>query len=192
MDLQIVNASTGDANNAAEVTANNQLSCRSVGISAINEATLKGNAYSWHAETADLAGGDTALSVANESKTMLLVITGCYIRCDLATQVDFHFPAYPATPAGTAVTGVNLNMGSTNVAAATAFADETGQASQGAIFLTGYHHVATAGETTTSVPVYYDFEDMVILGEHDIVAVDVVENTAAAFETTFIGYYIAK
>ncbi len=190
MDLQIVNAAAGDATIAAEVNASNQLSTRSVGVSAIHEATLLGNAYSWHAETADLAATETALFLANESKTMLLVITGAYIRCDLATQIDFHFPDYPATPAGTAVTGVNLNRGSTNVAAATAFADETGQASQGAIFITGYHHVATTGETTTSVPVYYDFEDMVILGEHDIVAVDVVENTAAAFECTFIGYYI--
>lgn len=190
MDLQIINGAEGVAGLQAKVTAQNELSCKGVAYSALHEASLAGNAFSWHAETADLIAEDTALAVGNESKTKLLVIVGCYIRCDLATQVDFHFPAYP-TWAGTAVTGVNLNKASSNIADATAYADETGN-SIGDIFLTGYHHVATNGETTTSVPVFYNFEDMVILGEHDVVAVDVVENTAAAFECTFIGYYIDK
>ncbi len=188
MDLQIVNAATGDSNVTAEVNSSNQLSCRNVSISAIHEATLLGNAYSWNSVSADLIAADTALAVGNESKTKLLVIAGCYIRCDLATAVDFHFPAYPSWT-GTAVTGVNLNMASTKVAAATAYTDETDN-TQGTIFLTGYHYVSTVGQATTSTPVFYDFQDMVILGEHDVVAVDVVGNIAAAFECTFIGYYI--
>ena len=188
MDLQIVNGAAGESTVTATINSSNQLLTRSVGVSAMYEATLAGNAYSWHAETADLVAGDTALAVGNESKTMLLVIQSCYIACDLATAIDFHFPAYPAW-SGTAVTGTNLNTGSNNVAAATAYADETGN-TQGDIFLTGYHHVATAGQATTAVPTIYNFEDSIILGEHDVIAVDVIGETVARFEATFIGYYI--
>lgn len=188
MDLQIVNTASGSIDNTAEVNKYNQLSQRSVGISAFHEATLLGNAYSWHAETAVLAAGDTALAVGNESKTKLLVIAKCYVACDLDTQVDFHFPAYP-TWAGTAVTGVNLNRSSNKVADATAYADETGN-TQGSIFLTGFQHEATAAQATTAVPEWYNFEDAIILGEHDVFAVDVIENTTARFECTIYGYYI--
>jgi hypothetical protein len=189
-DLQIVNAATGDTSIAAKVNQYNQLFCRSVGYSLIHEATLLGNAYAWNSVAADLVAEDTALAVGNESKTMNLVMHGCYIRCDLATQVDFHFPAYP-TWAGTAVTGVNLNRASTKVADATAYTDETGN-TQGAIFLTGYHYISTIAQTTTCPAEFYDFKDAVILGEHDICAVDVIEETAATFECTFIGFFIDK
>ena len=188
MDFQIVNGSIGDSGVTAEVNSNHQLSCKGVGVAAIHEATLKGDAYSWNSVSADLAAADTALAVGNESSTRLLVIAGCYIACDLATQVDFHFPAYP-TWAGTAVTGVNLNRASTKIAPATAYTDETGN-TQGAIFLTGYHYISTVGQESTCPPVWYSFDDAVILGEHDIIGVDVVENTAARFECTLIGYFI--
>ena len=188
MDLQIVNAATGDTSDTAEVNADYQLSCKGVAVSALHEATLKGNAYAWNALTADLIAADTALIVCNESKTKLLVIHNCYIACDLATFVDFHL-AHPGTWAGTAVTGVNLNRGSNNIAEATAYADETGH-TQGDIILTGASMVHTAGQESTCEPVTYNFEDAVILAEHDCFGVDVVGNTAARFECTIIGYYI--
>ena len=188
MDLQIVNAAAGDASITAEVNADYQLSCKGVGVSAIHEATLKGDAYAWNTVSADLIAGDTALIVCNESRTQLLVIHSCYIACDLATTIDFHL-THPGTWAGTAVTGVNLNRGSNNIAAATAYADETGS-SQGDIILTGVSMVHTVGEESTCEPVTYNFEDAVILAEHDCFGVDVVGNTAARFETTIIAYYI--
>lgn len=189
MDLQIINGAAGEAGLLAAVTAQNELSCKGVAYTALHEASLAGNAFAWHAETADLAAQDTALAVGNESKMKLLVIVGCYLRCDQPTQVDFHFPAYP-TWTGEAVTGVNLNKASTKVADATAYADETNN-TQGDIFLTGFHYMV-AGQATTAVPEFYNFEDMVILGEHDVVAVDVVEDISVGFECTFTGYYIDK
>ena len=192
MDLTIVNGAAGEIGLTAEVNDSNQLSTRSVGVSAIHEATLLGNAYAFHAETADLAAGDTAMLLANESNTLSLVVHGCYFAADLATQVDFGFAPYP-TFAGTAVTGVNLNSASTKTAAslATCYVDETDNTLANFI-LTGYHHVATAGQATTAVPIFYDFKDMIILGEHDCFGMNVVGNIAARFECTLIAYYINK
>lgn len=190
MDLQIVNTAEGDTNLTAEVNADYQVSCKGVAVSAIHEATLKGDAYSWNSISADLAAGDTALLVGNESKTRFLVIHSCYIACDLPTFVDFHL-THPGTWAGTAVTGVNLNRGSNNTADATAYTDETG-ASQGDIILTGAATEHTVGQESTVEPVTYNFEDSIILAEHDCFGVDVVGNTAARFECTITGYFIDK
>ncbi len=188
MDLQLVNTATGDTNVTAEVNADYQLSCKGVAVSALHEATLKGDAYSWNAISADLIAADTAMLIGNESKTQLLVIHSCYIACDLATFVDFHL-THPGTWAGTAITAVNLNRGSNKLAAATAYADETG-ASQGDIILTGAIMVHFNGQESTCEPVTYNFEDSIILAEHDCFGVDVVGNTAARFECTIIGYFI--
>ncbi len=188
MELAIVNAATGDSGVTAEINQYNQLSCRTVGVSAIHEATLKGDAYSWNSISADLIAADTALIVCNESRTQLLVIHSCYICCDLPTFVDFHL-THPGTWAGTAVTGVNLNNASNKIAAATAYADETGH-TQGDIILTAAATEHTVGEESTVEPETYNFDDAIILGEHDCFGVDVVGNTAARFECTIIGYYI--
>jgi len=188
MDIQIVNTALGDSTVTAEVNSDHQLSCKGVGVTAIHEATLKGDAYSWNAISADLAAEDTALIVCNESKTKLLVIHKCYIACDLATAVDFHV-GEPGTWAGTAVTGVNLNTSSRNIASATAYADETGN-TQGSIILTGTSCVHTVAQESTAEPVTYYFDDAVILAEHDCFGVDVIGDIAARFECTIIGYYI--
>lgn len=171
----------------AEVTADQQLRTRAVMISAIHEASLKGDAYSWKAVNANIDATDTALLVRNDSSTRYLVIEKLYVWSDVPTAIHVHLTSRAAfTAAGTAVTGVNLNTTIQNVAPATAFGDETAN-TQGNIILT----LETNELTTDQFGIAYDFDGSLILGQNGCIAVDLVAESAA-FETTIIGYYIDK
>jgi len=152
--------------------------------SAIHEASLKGDAYAWNSVSYDAAAADTLLLVANDSSTQLLVIESIYFYADAATAVDIHFPA-KATWTGTAVVGVNLNRASSKVADATAITDETGQASQGPIWIT----LHTAELTTAQEEIQYHVNGAIILGKDDAIGIDGVADLAA-YEATIIGYFI--
>jgi len=92
----------------AQVNSSNQLLTQSVGVSPMYDAMLNGDAFSWTAVTTDLAAGETALLVVNNSQTRKLVIRDLYVYSDVPTLIKIHVPA-AATWAGTAVVGVNLN-----------------------------------------------------------------------------------
>lgn len=171
----------------AAVTSAKKLQTRAMQISAWHEACLNGDAYAWNGISADIDTGDTALLVRNDSATRYLVIEKLYIWCDVAAQFDVHvIPHSTYTLAGTAVTGVNLLVGSGKVADATAKADETGN-TQGSIILTLH-----TNELATDVfGLDYDFHGGVILGQNSCIAVDII-GESAAFEATFFGYFVDR
>ena len=111
-----------------------------------DQAILDGDAYAWTNATYDPAAHDTILGVQNDSTTRDLFIERMWVNSDTASQFVVHTSS-GVTMAGTALTGVNLNRGSSNVAPATAKADETGNGQQAASYtgriITG--HVAAAG-----------------------------------------------
>jgi len=152
--------------------------------SALHRASLKGNAYAWNSVSYDAAAADTLLLVANNSSVQLLVIDSIYFYADAATAVDIHFPA-KATWTGTAVTGVNLNRVSNKIADATAITDETGQATQGPIWIT----LHTIELTTAQGEIQYLVNGAIILGKDDAIAMDAVADLAG-YEATIVGYFI--
>lgn len=178
---------TGDGN-AAKVNSSHQLLTRATQISAIHEAALRGDAYSWTAVTADINAGDTALCVVNQSKTKNLVISYMYAYGDVPTQIKVHVPA-ACTWAGTAVVGVNLNREYASILAeAVAYADETGTTFAAANTIIT---LITNELTSDQFGISHDFKDSVILGYDDAIAADLIAETAA-FECTFVGYFVDK
>ena len=173
----------------AGVNTDNKLITKSTIVPAIHEATLLGDAYSWTAVNANIDAGDTALCVVNQSNTRWLVISHAYVRVDVETQVKFHVPAV-AVWDGTTVLGVNLNRNFAHTAPAVAYADETVNAFVAAnVIETVYCANAVNSQVTTSLGVKVDFNDALILGYDDALAVDVITEPGA-FECTIVGYFI--
>ena len=168
----------------ARVDADNRLHVFATSESEIHFASNEGLAFAWTAVNADLAALDTALLLCNDDPDRLLHIDRAYIFSDVPTAIKFHFPAY-ATWAGTAITGKNFNRTSNKIALASCYADETGNAfAAGNSFLT----LQTNEVTTDQFGVMVDFQNAVILGYHDSIAIDVVADSGA-FEATLWGYF---
>ena len=142
-----------------------------------HQSESHGMAYSW-SHAYNYTGVDTILWLRNDNTTKNLVIQKIIIAGDTSTQFTIHSPT-GTTQLGTAVTGVNLNRGSGNVALATAIGDETGN-TQANIIGTGF----IIGSTTTIMPV----DGGIILQYLDEIAVDFV-TTGAMGAVTIIGYY---
>ena len=139
-----------------------------------------GEAYTWSVAY-DYAAADTLIWLRNDSTTKILIIETIILSSDTATQFILHFPVN-ATPAGTAVTGVNMNRGSVNVAEATCYRDETNNTQANVI-----HQGIIDANATIVVPV----RDSFILYHNDCVAVDYV--TAGTLGTVTIkGYYVDR
>ncbi len=174
----------------ARVNSSNQLHTRSVLVSALHDASLRGDAYAWNAVSANLDTTDNMLLINNDSSTKYLVIDHCYVVGDIAGQIDFKITSSVGlTLDGTAVVGVNLNRVSNNIADATAKTDDT-QSTAATVFLTHYQHLAVNAQGTTAPMVRIDFSGSIILGEDDCFGVDTILEPAAGFECTAIGYFI--
>jgi hypothetical protein len=178
----------GKTGKAAAVNSDNALMADAVVSSAMCEASLKGDAYSWTAVTTDINTGDTALCVVNQSKSRKLVIQSLYVYADVPSLLKVHVPA-ACTWAGTAVVGVNLNREKASVLAdAVAYADETGTTFADAnVILT----IATNETATDQFGVWIENLNggALILGYDDAIAVDII-GESAAFNCTIVGYYI--
>jgi hypothetical protein len=167
------------------VNADGQALTYSIALSPLHAASMKGDAYSWNAVSADIDTGDTALLVRNDSDTRYLIIHKVYCWADVAASFDVHTTDGAVfTAAGTAVTGVNLNRANTRVADATAFGDESAN-TQGNILIT----LRSNELETDQFAVGYDFEGGLILGKNGVVAVDII-GESAAYECTIIGYFL--
>lgn len=178
---------------SAKVNSQNQLHTKSVLITPLHDAALRGDAYAWNAVAVDIATGETMLLVNNNSASRLLVIDHAYVRGTIAGQIDFKLADTTGlTLSGTAVIGVNLNRTSNAIADASAFADET-VAGATTVFYTYYQHLAVNIQTTTSPMARIDFDSAVILGEDDAIGMDtILEPTSDGFEATFVGYFIDR
>jgi hypothetical protein len=135
-------------------------------------------AFSWSNVSYDYTALDTILLVKNEDPDRLLRVGPMWIAGDTATEFIVHSPVV-ATPTGTAVTGVNIDRRSTNVAKATAIADETTNTQA---------NVIMRSRGLANFSFYFDFYGALVLGEDNCVAVDFVTEGAAA-SVTIIGYY---
>jgi len=178
--------------NALEVNSDNQVSVRTVIVSALHNASLKGDAFAWNAVSANIDTTDNMIIVNNNSSTRWLVIDHVYVKGDIAGQIDFKLADTTGlTLDGTAITGVNLNRGSTKIADATAKCDDT-QSAATTVFLTYYQHLAVNAQTTTAGMQRIDFGGSIILGEDDAFGMDTILEPAAGFEATVIGYFLDK
>jgi len=173
----------GRTGNILNVVSKGRLPVQASGESEFAASSwIDGDAYCWATATADIAATETAILLCNNSTTKHLHIVKAYMYSDVPTQLQWHFPAYP-TLAGTAITGVNLNRTSKNVAPASCYADETGN-TQANIFMT----VSTNEVTGDQRGLWLDFESAIILYYHDCIAMDVVAD-GAAFEAAIFGYF---
>ncbi|MFA5163818.1 MAG: hypothetical protein WC441_04875 [Patescibacteria group bacterium] len=165
------------------INKDGRLLINAVSKTKLNEASLKGDSYSWTAVSEDLAAAGTALCVANQSKTRKLVIDSVYVWSDVPTQVQVHATAN-YTWAGTEVTGVNLNRTSANTANAIAYTNESGN-TQGSIIIT-----KTTNELATDqFSIKCNLDGAIILDYNQAIAVDLVADSAV-FKCTIVGHYI--
>jgi len=109
-----------------EVTSEGQLVTRAIGESELEHASSLGNAYSWDSTELDLVAGETFLFVKNLGTTPLildrLIVNGSNVICFW----DIGIGSATTTPAGTTITGVNLNESfSSALADVTSMSDET-------------------------------------------------------------------
>lgn len=169
----------------AAVSKKNQLKVLSATEPQMTHSSKYADSFSWTAISADIDTGDTALWVTNTSTSRLLHITQIYMWADTAVQFKMHCPAYPTTPAGTAIVGNNLNRTSSKLADALAYADETANAFVAANVI---YTVRNNEVGTDQFGVMVDLNGALILGYHQAIAVDIIGETAA-FECTIMGYF---
>ena len=146
----------------------------------LHSSVVDGLAFSWSNATYNYDAADTILAVQNTSTTHNLHIDQIWCHGDTTTRVVVHATSENGfTMAGTSVTGVNLNRSSSNVAGATAKADETGN-TQGNILWSG----SIPADSATPVMV----NSGIVLDLNDVVAVDYTDDGGEAF-VTIIGHY---
>lgn len=171
------------SNRAAAVTKDGKLAVLAAEETRLaNISRELGEAYSWSNVTYDYAAANTILGVENNSTTKLLVIDSIWCYGDTFSQVKISAQS-GVTMAGTAVSAVCLNRGSTKVPEATAKANETGNAVAAANLIANIYILA-AGEST-----YFDAKGAIVLGNDQGVFVDYVTEGAVANVTIF-GHYV--
>ncbi len=176
--------------NTAGVNSKHQLLTRAIAVSSIHEASLLGDAYSWSAVSANIDTTDCMLLVANTSQTRKLVIDHCYVRGDIAGNINLKVCSVAGlTLAGTAVVGTNLNTGSANIAPASAWADETASPAT-TIVQVVYQHLCVNAQGTTSPMIRVDFDGAIVLAYNTAFGIDTILEPAAGFEASVYGYYI--
>ncbi len=164
---------TGRNNTPVEVNDEHQLVVRAINESEIEHASGKlGSAYSWTSAATDIVAGEKRLFVKNLSNTPLVLdrlrINGSNVIC----QWDIHIGGATTTPAGTLITGVNLNQQfSGNVADAIAYDDETAVATGSQI-----DEVWTPITTTVTL----DMRGVILGKNHYIQIIQVTESTSGS------------
>jgi len=153
----------------------------------LHSSLVDGQAYSWVNATYNADANDTILLVKNTSTTQNLHIDQIWCHSDVTTVIRVHVPrdasSAVVTPAGTAVTGVCLNVAKGNTASATAMADETDNDITDAAT-----KIIWAGSipSDNSTPVLIN--SGLVISSLECIAVDYVEDVAEAY-VTIIGHY---
>jgi len=141
------------------------------------ESEKHGRAYTWTAAY-NYTGNDTILWLRNDSSTLNLIIDLIVLASDTTTRVIVHSPGN-TTPAGTVVTGVNLNFGSNLLAEATAYSNETGNTQR---------NIIANASLPANIPVILPVNGAFILGYKNEIAIDFV-TTGTMGMATIRGYY---
>ena len=143
-----------------------------------HQSEKNGQSFNWCSGTVNLIAGETILLLKNTSDKQLHVESITVWNGSVASEYTIHLPTTEVTPTGTAVTGTNLNTGSSEVADALAKSDETDN-SQGNIVFTPYLAVDSSKTVNTRG---------LILAKNKSVAIDVVEDTAES-SVTIRGFF---
>ena len=169
----------------AAVDKENRLQVFSVTLSKFaSTSETHGSSFCWTSATAALAANDTLLWLTSSSTTQILHIQKIYVWGDVPTVFKVHCPTYTA-PAGTLVTGVNLNRTSGLSAETVAYTDETTNVfAQTNVITTVRNNEATADEFGQ----WINYDGALILGYHNCVAIDTTIELAA-FQCTIMGYF---
>ena len=163
----------------AQVTSENKLRtyCTTESESSY-ESEVNKRCYTW-TTAYNVSAADTVIWLRNDSTTLNLVLEKVLLANDTATRFTVHFPAN-ATPAGTEVTGVNLNRGSNNLAEATCYSDETNN-TQANSFANGI--------LQANVPAILPIDGTVVLGYKDCIGIDFVTGSSSIGMATIRAYY---
>lgn len=139
-----------------------------------------GQSYTWTSTYSAAAAEETA-SLQNTS-------TNLNLHIDRITVAGVEATAHAVllvtsgTPAGTDMPAINNNKGSSNSAASTGFGNASVTGSVvGDIVGFGYHPVLSSYD--------FEFDDAVILGQDDIIAVRSVAGTTGIVYITIRGFY---
>lgn len=111
--------------NRAQVDSSNRLSVKAITEPELEQASEDGNAYIWISQNLDIDAADTLLLVKNTSDKDLHIHHITFSSGNVATRYEVHIVTADITPAGTTVTGFNMNTGSAKVADAISKSDET-------------------------------------------------------------------
>ena len=151
-------------------------------------ALANGNAYSWSNAAYDYTAADTILGLENNSGSMDLKIKKIFITAEGLSQFVVHTSS-GVTMTGTAVTGVNMNRNSGNVADATAIGDETGNGQAA----TTYSGRLLSGRFADNGIVEIDLDGAIVLPNDHNIGIDL--DTHAGTDTATItiwGYFVAR
>ena len=180
-DVIIRNPITGDGVSTTGSGTDVHLLVEAIDIDFIAHASDEDElAFVWVSTTYNYCAADTILLVQNTSSTLDLFIHKATWHGDTASTITFHTTdGTTLTPAGTVITGINLNRKSGKSAAADARRDETAN-TQGNVI----------GSFKVEVNKWddWDFDDTVILGNGDSLAADIVTDGGAAV-VAFYGFY---
>ncbi len=159
-----------------KVDKRNRALTKSITETEFTEGIEIGDGYSYSNLTYDYDAGDTILLIKNTGDADFLAVD-FYLSGDTATEVAIHIITANITPAGTAVTGINLNGKSGNVAETTDIEDETDNTQGGVV----WRGVIEANKTL-HVPF-----PAIVLGKNNSIGVDYTTNGAAA-RVTILGF----
>ena len=166
---------------AAGVTSDNRLRTYSGQESEIAfQSRVNENAYVW-TMSADLGADKCAIYLRNDSDTPLL-IDKIFIWGSAAATFEVYVGTNKITVAGTAVTGVNLNTESSEIADATCTHTETGADAGGTLTLV---QTIQAGAAQKEI---VEWNGALSLGRLGEIAVNVVTDIALT-SVTILGYF---
>ena len=165
----------------AEVNDENELVVRAITAKEIEHTSgTLGDAYTWYTGILNLDAGDTFLYLRNDNTSLPLIIdkiifNGSNVICNWQVAIG----AAVTAPAGTTVTGANLNEQlSSRAARATGLSDETAVAQGNIVF-----DVWTPITNTLIVPT-----DGLILGTDNYLQIDQVTASTSGSVIVF-GYF---
>ena len=169
----------GSTSRGAAINDEGQAVVRAIGESELEHASASGNAYSWASGELDIAVNATMLFVQNTGGVLLILDRAIIVGGNVACLWDVHLTTESATPAGTAVTGVNLNTQFASVLAdAIAKSDETAFAAGSTIFNI---------KTEVLIPFVLDLDGVILAKNHGIQFDQKTESTSGS--VILIGHY---
>jgi len=162
-------------------STNNRLDVSSVMTRHVAQDAIDGNAYMWNASV-DLGADKNLIWLRNDSASKILIIEWITLSVAAAAVVEIFVGSGTTPTPGTAVTGVNTNIGHANCAVATCYHTETSvDAGAGLTLFTSHRCGVTAKEVI-------DYDGVLRLGYLKEVAVNIVTDVAGS-SCNILGFF---